>query len=61
MHSAEQGTKPWCNGKMVISDGTKPTNYKAALFSWTLTEEKATMAKKKNQSVASAWTKTKKK
>ena len=61
LHNAKQEMKLWYNGRTATNDGMTLMNYKAVLFSWTLTEEKATMAKKKNKSVASAWSKTKKK
>mgnify|MGYP003142127994 CR=1 FL=1 len=61
LHNVEQATRLWYNGLMVTSVGTQQMTYKEKLFSSTLTMESKTLAKKKNQTVASAWSKTKKK
>lgn len=62
LHSVELETRPLCNGKTATSAGLKPKNSTEKLF-WSLKKVRTTMSrkKKKNQSVSSMWSKTKKK
>jgi len=61
LHNVEQEKKLSFNGQTETSDGAIQKIYKDQLFWLTQAAWSLIMAKKKNQSVSKAWSKTKKK